>query len=649
MDNNYSGLNGDIVLGISDGPQLMMKERAKSNTSLISRCSSTDSEQSQKPECSTNLLESETLQPFVIRLSQEDRQSTSAETDSNYSLRTREFPLSSCPLDVLVFQWNWAGFRLGCFVVFVCVLVGLFCVVLMSVTSQTSHCIPAREWWQGTVSYEVFPASFQDSDDDGFGDFAGLRWRLPYIQNLNVASIRLNSIFSALDYPLEYTHVIDFKNVDPHLGSIVDFEKLVQDIHARGIHVILDINPTITSDQHPWAAHWQQNKSGKYRHFYAETSATKEKITNFQDDHVEEKKSPNRPFGGELLLNWSHPDVQKEMNSALEFWLQKGVDGFYIKGLEHLQTTVEKDFFVIMKYWRLLLNKYSTDTRRNILLVSSRFVETMREKKSRFLISLLKFCDILDFHLNFNLSHTLDIKTQLTVADEWSTFSQSSWINWHLGSAETTRLATKIGTTYTLGAMVLLLMLPGSVSLFYGDEIKLQDSKDVLTDKGYREGQLCPMQWTSSVEANFTSNLTSPWLPIHPEFSSQNVEECSDDVSLIRQLIATRNESASLWMKAIYNGKSAVCDGRPFTYVLHFDDGKLITLERYFPTEERYVIGVNFGMKSLTANFARFVSEANVLFSIETNLYQIKRMRKPWNLQNVSLSRGDALLIGTRT
>ncbi|XP_022237205.1 neutral and basic amino acid transport protein rBAT-like isoform X2 [Limulus polyphemus] len=649
MDSSCSGPNGDIVLTISDGSQLMMKERSKSNTSLISRCSSTDSEQGQKPECSTNLLESEISQPFVIHLSQEDRQSTSAETNSNYSLRTREFPLSSCPLDVLVFQWNWAGFRLGCFVVFVCVLVGLFCVVLMSVTSQTSHCIPAREWWQGAVSYEVFPASFQDSDGDGFGDFAGLRWRLPYIQKFNVASIRLNSIFSALDYPLEYTHVIDFKNVDPHLGNIADFEKLVQDIHARGIHVILDMNPTITSDQHPWAAHWQQNKSGEYGYFYVETSEIKEKSSGFQDGHVEEKKSPNRPFGGELFLNWSHPAVQKEMNSALEFWLQKRVDGVYIKGLEHIQITVERDLFIIMKHWRFLLNKYSTDTRRNILLVSSHFVETLRKKKSRFLISLLKFCDILDFHLNFNVSHSLDLKAQLTVADEWSTFSESSWINWHLGSAETTRLATRIGTTYTLGAMVLLLTLPGSVSLFYGDEIKLQDSKDVLTDKGYREGQLCPMQWTSSVEANFTSDLTSPWLPIHPEFSSQNVEECSDDVSLIRQLIATRKKSASLWMKAIYDGKRAVCDGRPFTYVVHSDDGKLITLERYFPTEERYVVGVNFGMKSLTADFARFVSEAHVLISIETNLHKIKMLHKPLNLRNVSLSPGDALLIETRT
>ncbi|XP_022246544.1 neutral and basic amino acid transport protein rBAT-like isoform X1 [Limulus polyphemus] len=507
MDNSI-GQNGDIMLTVSDGPKPTMKERGKSNLSLISKCSSTDSEQGQEPGCSTYLLDPENSRPFIIHLSQEERHSTTAETDSNFSFRTREHSLSNCPLDILFYHWNWAGFRLGCFVVFVCVLVGMFCFVLKWVTSQTSHCVPTRGWWQGTVSYEIFPASFQDSDADGFGDFTGLRWRLHYIQTLNVASIRLNSIFSALDYPLEYTHVIDFKNVDPHLGRTSDFEELVQDIHARGLYVILDINPALTSDQHPWAAHWQQNRSGEYKYFYVETNDTRGESTGPQD----EKKYPNRPFGGHLFLNWSHLAVQREINSVFEFWLQKGVDGFYIKGLEHLQFVLEIDLYIVMKQWRHLLDKYSTPNKKNILLVSSQFIQAVKEKKFRYMVSLLKLCDILDFRLHFNGTNIKDFKEQLTVADEWSSYSPSSWVNWHLGSCETTRLATRIDTTYTLTTMILLLTLPGSVSLFYGDEINLQDSKDALTGKGFREGQLCPMQWTSAKEANFTKNWASPWL-----------------------------------------------------------------------------------------------------------------------------------------
>ncbi|XP_013772318.1 neutral and basic amino acid transport protein rBAT-like [Limulus polyphemus] len=633
----------DMVLTTSTNPK--KKEKDNSNLSLISRCSSTDSEQGgQEPGCSTRLLESDNYQPFVIHLPQ-SRQSTSADTDSNYSLRTRKSSLNNCPLDVLFFHWNWAGLRLGCFVVFVCVLVGMFCVVLRSVTSQTSHCVPARGWWQGTVSYEIFPASFQDSDGDGFGDFAGLRWRLDYVQKQNVASVRLNSIFSALDYPLEYTHVIDFKNVDPHLGRISDFEELVQDIHARGLHVILDINPTLTSDQHPWAAHWQQNKSGEYQHFYIEVNESKGKLMDTRENLVDEKENPNRPFGGQLFLNWSHQEVQRKMNSAFEFWLQKGVDGFYIKDLELLQVGLERDLYIVMKHWRILLDKYSSDTKKNILLVSFPFLQTLKETRSRFLRSLLNFCDIIDFQLNFNLSNPLDLKVQLNVADEWSALSPSSWVNWHLGSAETTRLSTRLDANYTLSTMLLLLVLPGSISLFYGDEINLRDSLDILTGKGYREGQLCPMQWTSSTESNFTKNGTPPWLPINPEFSSQNVEERSAEISLISQLIALRNKSPSLWMKAIYDGKSAVCDGRPFTYVLHPGHGSVVILERYFPTKERYVVGVNLERKPVTIDFTEFVSEAHILFS--TNKEIGEKPFKEWNVQNVSLNLGDVFVAET--
>ncbi|XP_076359584.1 amino acid transporter heavy chain SLC3A1-like [Tachypleus tridentatus] len=643
MDNSIRQ-NGEIMLTVSDGSRSRLKERGKSNISLISRCSSTDSEQGQEIGCSTYLLDPDNSKPFIIHLSQEEIQSTTADTDSNVSFRTREHSLSKCPLDILFYHWNWAGFRLGCFVVFVCVLVGIFCFVLKWVTSQTSHCVPPREWWQGTVSYEIFPASFQDSDDDGFGDFTGLRQRLHYVQKLNVASIRLNSIFSALDYPLEYTHVIDFKNVDPHLGRTSDFDELVQDIHARGLYVILDINPALTSDQHPWAAHWQQNKSGEYKYFYVESNDTKGENIGPQ----EEKKNPNRPFGGHLFLNWSHPAVQMELNSALEFWLQKGVDGFYMKGLEHLQFALEIDLYSVMKQWRQLLDKYSTPKKKNILLVSSQFIQAVKEKTFRYMVSLLKLCDILDFRLHFNGTNIQDFREQLTVADEWNFYSSLSWVNWHIGGSETTRLATRIDTTYTLSTVILLLMLPGSVSLFYGDEINLQDSKDALTGKIFREGQLCPMQWTSAKEANFTKNWVSPWLPIHSMSSNQNVEDCSAEISLISQLIATRDKSASLWMKAIYDGKSAVCDGRPFTYVVHSGNGRLITLERNFPTKERYVVSANFGPKSVTVDFSKLFSEAHILFSTESELQSEERSSRPWNSQNVSLDPGDAIIIEPR-
>ena len=124
-----------------------------------------------------------------------------------------------------------------------------------------SHRLGSKEWWKESILYEIFPVSFKDSDDDGFGDLRGIRSKIPYLKNLGVTGIRLSSIFAALDYPYQFDHVIDFKAVDAKLGSMRDFELLLQDIHDNDMTLILDINPTITSDQHPWATSWLSNKS----------------------------------------------------------------------------------------------------------------------------------------------------------------------------------------------------------------------------------------------------------------------------------------------------------------------------------------------------------------------------------------------------
>lgn len=139
-----------------------------------------------------------------------------------------------------------------------------------SLDPKLSHFLEQKDkWWQEAVFYEIFPASFKDSDADGFGDLQGIRSKIPYLKQLGVTGIRLNSIFAALDYPYQYDHVTDFKSVDPHLGNLNDFKLLVKDLHKARLTVILDINPTVTSDQHPWAAQYLTNKSSDfYSSFY---------------------------------------------------------------------------------------------------------------------------------------------------------------------------------------------------------------------------------------------------------------------------------------------------------------------------------------------------------------------------------------------
>ncbi|KAG0415347.1 hypothetical protein HPB47_007483, partial [Ixodes persulcatus] len=168
----------------------------------------------------------------------------------------------------LFVRWNWPALRVGCLLVCVSCLVAVLCVIVGVLLLRQPSCDPDRSWWQGGLMYEVFTASYVDSDDDGFGDFRGLASKLGYIKKLRASALRLTSVFSALDYPLEYEHIIDFDNVDPHLGHMGDFEHLVREVHRNGLRVVLDINPALTSDQHTWAAHWLLDQRGEYAHYY---------------------------------------------------------------------------------------------------------------------------------------------------------------------------------------------------------------------------------------------------------------------------------------------------------------------------------------------------------------------------------------------
>ncbi|XP_013775402.1 neutral and basic amino acid transport protein rBAT-like isoform X2 [Limulus polyphemus] len=628
--------SGDPYVDISEDTVLIPEEHAQKVldiddpfTCLIPKYSSTDSETGIEPGLCTHLLETDRQVPsYNIR--QPHRMHG---TLPSYSPRIGQLTVAKCP-SIFYLHWNWAAIRLGCFVMLVFTMVSMFCVVIRLVASNEAGSDLRRGWWQGTVSYEIFPASFQDSDSDGFGDLRGLIQRLDYIQSLNVASVRLNSIFSALDYPLEYTHIIDFLRVDPHLGRMSDFDLLVKDLHARNLRLILDINPSLTSDQHTWAAHWLQNSSGQYRYYYV-GNETLENVSDFEDD---EKENPSRPFGSKLFLNWSHSAVHKEMENVLEFWLQKGVDGFYMKGLEQLRQDNHTGLYVVMKRWRHLLDIYSKDANKKIMVVSDIFLNKLKNERSPNLGLILDLCDLIDVQLHISLNQISSIKTQILQAADWNSISIKPWTHWHLGSAETSRLATRIDSSYTLGAMIFLLMLPGSISLFYGDEINLQNSIDVTTGKTYNEGQLCPMQWEPTFEANFTGNGSLSWLPVRPDFLINNVAQRNVNVSLISQVISIKQNSSSLGMKAEFKDES-VTRGKEFsTFLFHHIDNNLVVLERHFPGNKKYVVFAEFGETRRTLDFSRYFSSVKILFST-------KEVSETPNVGQLSLSPG-AVLIG---
>ncbi|XP_054722436.1 alpha-glucosidase-like [Uloborus diversus] len=511
---------------------------------------------------------------------------------------------------------DWPRIRQTCFLLtFICLAAIIFCAVISVYTSNhisNSHSSQRKDlwWYRDATFYEIFPASFQDTDADSYGDFQGIIRRLDYIRDLGMTAIRLNSIFSALDYPLEYEHIIDLHSADPHLGRMDEFRLLVDEAHHRGLKVVLDINPTITSDQHTWALHWQRGIPG-YEHFYASANRSKSppEMENSEGPPPEEWELTQRTFGGHYVLNWSNPFVQKEYQKTIAYWLDTGVDGFYMKHLEKIHVVDFHHIANIMHQWRTVLDSppsiwnIGRSAARRILIVSSKFAETIITELGQPAKDILKYVDMLDYPILVGSGK--EMAQQVSALKEVSGWPKDHPTPmWHLGSSDTFRLASRIEYRYNMAAFYLLMTLTGSRSVFYGDEIGLRDSYDVLSGRVYRGGQLTPMQWTAdNSSGGFTDNMTNPWLPLNPDHYSTNVQNQQDRLNEFRNLTAFR------W--------TLLRDFRHGIQRLDVLEPNIIVLERKHRREygRRVVLVANFGSSHEDREFPEAYGDVSAILA----------------------------------
>jgi alpha-glucosidase len=123
------------------------------------------------------------------------------------------------------------------------------------------------EWWKTAVIYQIYPRSFQDSNDDGVGDLNGIRRRLPYPAALGVDAVRVSPFYPSPMADFGYD-VADYCDVDPRFGTLADCKNLIEKAHALGLKVILDFVPNHTSDQHPWFVESRSSRNNPKRDWY---------------------------------------------------------------------------------------------------------------------------------------------------------------------------------------------------------------------------------------------------------------------------------------------------------------------------------------------------------------------------------------------
>lgn len=203
-----------------------------------------------------------------------------------------------------------------------------------------------EKWWQQAVVYQVYPGSFQDTNNDGIGDIRGLIERLKHIQSLGANVIWLNPIFQSPQVDNGYD-VSDYYTIDPLYGTMEDVEELLDKAHSLGIKVIFDLVLNHTSREHHWFQEAIKGRDNPYRDFYIWSDPKPgDQLPNnwasFFGGSVWEKEPSGDQYYFHLFdktmpdLNWENERVQQEVVNIADYWLEKGVDGFRLDAFIHL-------------------------------------------------------------------------------------------------------------------------------------------------------------------------------------------------------------------------------------------------------------------------------------------------------------------------
>jgi alpha-glucosidase len=219
-------------------------------------------------------------------------------------------------------------------------------------STSDQHDLQLPEWWRQAVVYQVYPRSFADADGDGIGDLRGVLSRVPYLAELGIDAIWLSPF-----YPSELADggydVADYRDVDPRLGTLEDFDELVDALHEAGIRIVVDIVPNHTSDQHAWfqeALAAGRGSAARARYIFREGSGPNgdeppaDWVSVFGGSAWERVADGQWYFHNFAVeqpdLDWSNPEVRADFVKTLRFWSDRGVDGFRID-VAHMLT---KDF-----------------------------------------------------------------------------------------------------------------------------------------------------------------------------------------------------------------------------------------------------------------------------------------------------------------
>ncbi len=530
-----------------------------------------------------------------------------------------------------------------------------------------------KKWWKESVVYQIYPRSFMDSNGDGIGDLQGIISKLDYLKKLGVDVIWLSPVYESPNDDNGYD-ISDYQAIMREFGTMGEWDELLKEIHHRDMKLIMDLVVNHSSDEHKWFVEAKKSKENPYRDYYIWRKGKDGKepnnwYSNFggsawqydeQTDeyflHLFSKKQPD--------LNWENPKLRNEIYEMMQWWLEKGIDGFRMDVINFISKPEEmpdgepklgKKYASGSKYYRngpriheylqemneKVLSNYDVMTVGEMPGVTPELAEIYTQEENKELNMVFQFEHMgLDNGPNgkwdLKSLDLLDLKKNLT---KWQkALEVKGWNSLYFNNHDQPRIVSRFGNDGDLRVesakmlATLLHMMKGTPYIYQGEEIgmtnvqfdSIEDYRDIEIHQFYqeqleegipidkimesiyakgRDNSRTPMQWDHTKNAGFSTGI--PWIKVNTNYKKVNAEDAIADPDSIyhyyRKLIKLRKEHEVI----VYG-----------SYDLLLEDHKEIFAYKRSLNGETLVVFCNFSEKEIELEFSQEYSSGSAVMLI---------------------------------
>jgi trehalose-6-phosphate hydrolase len=517
-----------------------------------------------------------------------------------------------------------------------------------------------QPWWKKAVVYQIYPKSFNDTTGNGVGDIKGITEKLDYLNKLGVEVVWLTPIYTSPQRDNGYD-IADYFNIHEEYGTMADFDELLAEAHKRNIKIIMDIVVNHTSTEHQWFVESRKSKDNPHRDYYIWRDGKEDGSapTNWESKFGGNAWQYDEETGQYYLhlfdvtqadLNWENDELRNKVYEMMQFWLDKGVDGFRLDVINLIsknQDFPDDDGSVAPGDGRKFytdgpkVHEYMQEMNKEVF--SKYDIMTVGEMSSTTIENCIKYSnpDRNELSMTFNFHH---LKVDYPNGEKWSVADfdffklkeiLSTWqVEMHKGGGwnalfwcnhDQPRIVSRYGNDgeHRIESAKMLAttihMMQGTPYIYQGEEFGMTNPKftsieeyrdvesinifNILKEKGMAEEEILeilrhksrdnsrtPVQWNSDEHSGFTSG--TPWIPVAKNHKEINAEKALEDENSIfyhyKKLIELRQQ-----YDIITTGDYQLINAEHhdvFSYVRNGENEKLLVLNNFYGNKTNFVL-----------------------------------------------------------